>query len=317
MTINEISAKLFSFNNYLIFCHTRPDGDTLGCAFALKMVLEKLGKEANIVCASPIPQKFGIFAESSSVLLPENISDVYDAHVAVDCSTANMIADSYLIFQKNPISFNIDHHISNTRYAAYNYIEDTAACCEILYKIIIASGCEIDNEIANRLLLGISTDTGNFMPNNVTENTLSTAAKLVAAGGDLHKIAYKMFKSQPVERATLFAQIISRMRFYEDGKIAIITIMQKDLRDHSATQDMTEGFIDFPLSVDGVEVAVSLLEYRQNQYKVSLRSKGVVNVNEVAASFGGGGHVLASGCMISGFYEDVKDKLIRIIGFQL
>ena len=93
--------------------------------------------------------------------------------------------------------------------------------------------------------------------------------------------------------------------------------MRKDLAEFGATQDLTEGFIDYPLSVDGVEVAVSILENKDNSYKISLRSKGKVNVNEVAASFGGGGRILASGCMISGFYEDVKDKIIREIGFQL
>ena len=107
------------------------------------------------------------------------------------------------------------------------------------------------------------------------------------------------------------------MRFFSDGKIAIINVTRKDVSDFNATQDMTEGFIDYPLSVNGVEVAVSIMENKDNCYKVSLRSKGRVNVNEVASAFGGGGHILASGCLISGFYEDVKDKLIREIGFQL
>lgn len=317
MTITEFSKKLFSYDSYLLFCHVRPDGDTLGCAFALKTALEKSGKSADIVCASPIPNKFDIFEESKDVLLPENVIGVYDVHVAVDCATENMVGDSYVLFSKNKNTFNLDHHISNTKYAAYNYVEDTAACCELVCAVISAAGVVIDSKIADGLLLGLSTDTGNFMHDNVTANTLSVASKLVAAGGNLHKIAYKMFKSQPVERAKLFSATMTGMRFFEDGKIAIINITNDKLSEFNATRDMTEGFIDFPLSVDGAEVAVSLLESGQNQYKVSLRSKGKVNVNEVAAAFGGGGHVLASGCMICGFYEDVKEKLIREIGFQL
>ena len=228
-----------------------------------------------------------------------------------------MIADAYPLFVKSKNTFNVDHHISNENYAKYNLVIDSAANCENVYNAIIGLHIEIDKTIAERILLGISTDTGNFMHSNVTSKTLEVASKLVACGGDLHKIAYAMFKSQPKARAELFAKVISGMRFFVDGKISIITIMRKDLAEFNATQDLTEGFIDYPLSVDGVEVAVSILENKDNSYKISLRSKGKVNVNEVASAFGGGGHILASGCMISGFYEDVKDKIIREIGFQL
>ncbi|MDY3723943.1 MAG: bifunctional oligoribonuclease/PAP phosphatase NrnA [Candidatus Borkfalkiaceae bacterium] len=317
MTINEITAKLFSYDSYLIFCHARPDGDTLGSAFALKIALENRGKRADIVCESAVPAKFDFMPLSGSVLLPSAVSGSYAAHVAVDCASENMIGEAFSLFSRSKNTFNIDHHLSNSRYAAYNLVGENAACCEIIYDIITLAGVKIDDGAANSLLLGISTDTGNFMHSNVTANTLSVAAKLVELGGDLHNIAYNAYKNQPLCRAKLYAKVMDGMRLFADGKIAVISVFSRQIEEFGASKDMTEGFIDFPLSVSGVEVAVSIMENKENCYKVSLRSKGKVNVNEVAAAFGGGGHVLASGCMISGFYEDVKDKLIREISFQL
>lgn len=317
MTIKEITSKLFKFESYLIFCHARPDGDTLGSAFALKIALESCGKRADIVCESAVPEKFGFMPLAKSVLLPSEVSGDYSAHVAVDCASENMIGEAYSLFSHSKNTFNIDHHLSNTRYAAYNFVGDNAACCEIMYDVITLADVKTGEGIANSLLLGISTDTGNFMHSNVTPNTLSVAAKLVGFGGDLHNIAYNAYKNQPLCRARLYAKVMEGMRLFADGKIAIISVFSKQFDEFGATKDMTEGFIDFPLSVSGVEVAVSIMENKENCYKVSLRSKGKVNVNEVAAAFGGGGHVLASGCMIFGFYEDVKEKLIREISFQL
>ncbi|MBO4262922.1 MAG: bifunctional oligoribonuclease/PAP phosphatase NrnA [Clostridia bacterium] len=313
MTIEEIAREFSAHKSALVFCHVRPDGDTLGAAFALKIAMEKSGRIADIVCESPIPDKYKLVGAASSVLKPSEISKKYEAHIAVDCSVENMMGDAYRFFIRNGNTYNIDHHVSNSGYAKFNYVENRAACCEIMYRFIKCLGIGIDAETANCLLLGISTDTGHFMHSNVDANTLSVAAELVKAGGDVHGIGYKIFKSQPKSRALLFATATSSMRFYLDDKLAIISIFKKDLALAGATSDMTEGFIDFPLSVDGVEVAVSILEHNENQYKISYRSKGKVNVNEVAAVFGGGGHAMASGSMINGFYEDVKNKIIEAV----
>ena len=313
MTLKDIALQLKKHSKILIFCHNRPDGDTLGSGFALKYALERLGKTVDLVCPSVIPNKYdslGILSKSS---LPQDVISTYDCHVAVDCSTEMMVGDAYGLFQSNKTNINVDHHVSNSRYAEFNYVENRASCCEIIYGLILELGVDIDKQIAECALLGIITDTGNFMHSNVDENTLLVASKLVAVGADSHKIAYAMFKSQKLERAKLYAHVINNMRLYEDGKIAIISVFKSDFEKFYATQDMTEGFIDFPLSVDGVEVAVSIMESKENCYKVSFRSKGKINVNEIASDFGGGGHVLASGCVVCGFYEDVKDKIIRAI----
>ena len=317
MTLKDVAAKLKALDSILIFCHTRPDGDTLGGAFALKKSFEAMGKTADVVCDSPIPEKFSYLRFNEEAASVNDKTKSYSAFVAVDCSTEGMLGENYAVFSKKAETFNIDHHVSNTKYAKYNYVEDRAACSEIIYELILLLGAKIDENAANCLLLGISTDTGHFMHSNATSETFSIASKLISLGADAHEIAVKMFKTQSKERALLQADVMSRMKFYEDGKIALIAIMKSDIEKHGATSDLTEGFIDYPLSVSGVEVAVSILESKENCYKISLRSRGKVNVNEIAVSFGGGGHILASGCMIFGFFEDVKDKILRAISLSL
>lgn len=313
MTLKEIATELKKFDSALIFSHARPDGDTLGSAMALKTALINLGMEADVVCASDIPEKYDIFPAFKTIKKPAEINKKYAAHVSVDISVESMFGDSYNLYAKNANLFNIDHHVSNSRYAKYNFVRNNAACCEIIYEFMQCLGAEITSEIADYLILGIITDTGNFMHSNVTENTFFVASKLVAAGARIHDITYRMFKDQTKVRALLFARVISKMRFFLDDKLAIISVLADDFEQTGAKQELTEGFIDFPLSIRGVEVAVSIMESKNNCYKVSFRSKGKVNVNEVASVFGGGGHILASGCMICGFYEDVKDKIIKAV----
>lgn len=316
MTIKDIALELKKHNKILVFTHVRPDGDTLGSAFATKFILEKMGKIADVVVCSEIPEKYTIFDCVKFALTFSQVTDKYDCHLAVDCSTENMIGNSFALFSSCKNTVNVDHHVSNTRYAKHNFVEDRASCCEIIYSLSLALGVELDSNIASLLALGVVTDTGNFMHSNVTENTFSVASKLISNGAKFHDISYAMFKNQKIERAKLYASVIDKMRLFENGKIAIISVFNSDFEKFSATQDMTEGFIDFPLSVEGVEVAVSIMETKLNHYKVSFRSKGKIDVNDVASTFGGGGHVLASGCMISGFYEDVKDKIIRAISIN-
>ncbi|MBQ7643257.1 MAG: bifunctional oligoribonuclease/PAP phosphatase NrnA [Clostridia bacterium] len=317
MKIEEIASEFKKYDSALIFCHTRPDGDTLGSAFALRRLMESAGKRADIVCDDPVPTKYSFIPEAGRVFSPSEVVGQYAAHIALDCSVEGMVGEGYALFKKNRVTFNIDHHISNSRYALYNYVEGLSSCSEIMYDFLKLSGFTLDGEAATCLLLGISTDTGHFMHDNVTAKTLAVASALVAAGGDLHGVGQQMFKRQSASRAKLYAQVMSKMEFYLDGRLAVITINKKDMEDLGVTRDMTEGFIDFPLSVDGVEVAISIMESKDKCFKISYRSKGRVDVNEIASVFGGGGHILASGCMLHGFYEDVKEKLVRTVSLYI
>jgi phosphoesterase RecJ-like protein len=170
-------------------------------------------------------------------------------------------------------------------------------------------GVPFDKLLAEYLLIGLLTDSGNFSHDDVGEETFLLAAKLVKAGADLSGLQYALFKKQSKQRAALYAKVVSGIRYYHDDRFAVVITTQELISSCGAEASMTEGFVDFPLSVDGVEVAAALLEVRKGQYKISLRSKSYVDANKLAGVFGGGGHVRAAGCMLFGELEEVLDKL--------
>ncbi len=316
-TITEIASKIKSLKSALIFSHARPDGDTIGSATALRNALISLGINADLVCDSAIPEKFSFIDGVEYYLTPDKITKEYDGFIAVDCSVPSMFQGAYTLFTKNKNTFNIDHHVSNAKYAKYNYVYDNSSNSENVYELIEALGVDITEEMANSLLLGIVTDTGNFAHSNTTEKTLKCASNLVGKDANLNYIIYKMFKDQTKERAKLYARVISKMSYYLEDQMVVLVVNKSDLEECNASESMTEGFIDFPMSVRGVEVAISLLEVDDKKYKISFRSKGKVNVNEIASLYGGGGHILASGAMLCGYKEDIIDKLVYNVSQRL
>ena len=308
-SLEEIIAKLKEAKRIAVFCHARPDGDALGSGLALTVALENAGKQAFMCCENLPPEKF--FFVTSMRKVRNEVPDVdYDLLVSVDCADVSRIgvfSNLYAKFKKDTI--NIDHHVSNDGFAKLNYVHDCPASCEIMTELLYKGGFEITEEIANLLMIGLVTDTGNFVHQDVSEKTFETAALLRSKGADVNAINYNLFARQTSGRAILYGRVMSKMRFELDGKLAYIVIPEKDMTELGTDKSQTEGFVDFPLTVDGVEVAISLLEFKKGQYKASLRSKGNVNVNAVATSFGGGGHVLASGCMLFGALEEVIERL--------
>jgi phosphoesterase RecJ-like protein len=160
------------------------------------------------------------------------------------------------------------------------------------------------------------TDTGNFKHSNVTANTFNVASELAKRGADFNKIVYNTFTKQSKARAKLFGAVTSKIRYAFQDRFAIITITKKAIEEAGATPDETEGFIDFIMGIDTVEIGASVMEMANNKFKVSLRSKNA-DVNAVASSFGGGGHVHASGCQIQGEYEEVIDRLSFAVSREL
>ena len=176
-------------------------------------------------------------------------------------------------------------------------------------QLIAYLGAPIDKKTAEYLLIGLLTDSGNFSHDDVTEETLSLGAQLVEKGADIRYYHYMLFKRQTKARAALFALVMSGIRYFHEDKFALITISQEQMKKCGADHGMTEGFVDFPLNIDSVEVAASIMEVKYRQYKISLRSKEYADVNKIAGKFGGGGHVRAAGCMLFGELEEVIDKL--------
>lgn len=317
-SLAEVAALLKKCKTAAVCCHVRPDGDAIGSGLALTTALENAGKKAYMLCEQP-PERLCLFPAMGRTYqnMPVDVKEL-DLFIVVDCADALRLGDftAYFTAYKGK-TLNIDHHISNPRFAKCNYVfSDSTATCEIMPEILEAAGFEITKEIADLLALGLLTDSGNFSHADVSAKTFSVAAKLKKNGADFCNIGYEMFTRQTKARALLYARVLSGMRFKLEDKLAFITVAQKDFEETGTDKSHTEGFVDFALSIDGVEVSIALMEVTKNQYKASLRSRKV-NVNAVAERFGGGGHVLASGCMLNGEYEEVIERLTHAVYQQL
>ncbi len=310
-SLEQIAKRIKRAKSVAIFTHMRPDGDAIGGALALSCALDYLGIKNGVYVESDIPANLAFLQGTDTIRkFPK---EEYDLIVALDCSDVQRFGalyDTFVRAKRNKIErINIDHHISNTRFAEYNFVEKCSANCMHVAKLIEYLGAPFDKKTAEYLFVGLITDSGNFSHDDVNEETFTLAAKLCKAGVDVRYFSYNLFKKQTKARAKLHGATMSGMRFFFDDAFALITITKENLQKYGADESMTEGFVDFPLNVDSVEVAASLLEVKYRQYKVSLRSKEYADVNKIAGVYGGGGHVRAAGCMLFGDLEDVIDKL--------
>ena len=309
--MEQIANRIKSAKNVLIVSHMRPDGDACGSALALCYALQNIGVDAEVCIESDIPSN--LFFVDGVKQVTKTPKKEYDLFVAVDCSDEQRLGalseEFYLAKRKKIDTVNIDHHVSNTRFAKYNFVRSCAANCMNVAQLIAYLGAPFDKKTAESLMLGLMTDSGNFSHDDVDEEAFLLAAELVKLGVDVRLFNYNLFKKQSKARAALYARVMSKIRYYHDDKFAVIVISKQAMEECGADQTMTEGFVDFPLNVESVEVAASLMEVKKGQYRISLRSKTYADVNKIAGAYGGGGHVRAAGCMLFGDVEEVLDKL--------
>ncbi|MCL2862389.1 MAG: bifunctional oligoribonuclease/PAP phosphatase NrnA [Firmicutes bacterium] len=296
--------------NILIITHMRADGDCLGSGFALKKYCEKIGKCADIVTEEPTPSRYLFLPDIHELNYRKH--DDYSLVICVDSSDERRLGECFKFLKKAKVSINIDHHKSNTYFADYNFVVgDASSNCEIIFDILNEHG-EIDREIAYYLFIGQSSDTGHFQHRSTTVKTLEVATELLKHDIDLDHIIQSLYRSNTMGQMKLIERAISSMRFYEDNKICLMSILQKDIVECGCTYSDTEQLVDYGMKIGEVQVAVLFSEHDKGGFKVSFRSKSV-DVSEAASVFGGGGHKLASGCIAHGQYEDVKDKILKSV----
>ena len=311
VTLEQIAQRIKKAESVAIFTHMRPDGDAFGSALSLSSALCDLGIKNQVCVETDVPSNLAFLNGIDKV--GKAPSEPFDLLVCVDCSNLQRLgalSDTFLTATRKRVdTINIDHHISNERFADFNFVRECAANCMNMAKLIDCLGAPLTKKTAEYLLVGLLTDSGNFSHDDVGEEAFALATKLVAAGADVRYYHYQLFKKQPKARAALHAQVMSGIRYFLDDRFALITITQDAMKKCGADNGMTEGFVDFPLNVDTVEVAASIMEVEYKKYKISLRSKNYADVNKIAGTFGGGGHIRAAGCMLFGDLEEIIDRL--------
>lgn len=317
-SLTEIAGVLKNVKSALIFTHMRPDGDTIGGAMALSRALSALGVKTEVVNEAPVPEKYTFLSGVADIRTAPSLDA--EALVLVDTSDSarlGALQQYYLSKAKKHVTVNLDHHISNTRYAQYNFVRERSSNCENIAELIRELGAPCDKLTADYLFMGMVTDSGGFSHSDVNGDTFRAAAYCADAGADVQRVTYEVYKKQSRNRAEFFLSVLQRLRFELGGKLAVVIVTQEDIRRFALDQSATEGLVDFGLSVDTVEISVCMLEMKKGQYKVSLRSQGKANVNEMARAYGGGGHVLAAGCMLFGDTEEMIDRLCYAARQQL
>ncbi|HOI75117.1 MAG TPA: bifunctional oligoribonuclease/PAP phosphatase NrnA [Syntrophales bacterium] len=300
--------------SFLVVAHARPDGDSVGSMLALYHMLKTAGKEPLVYSQDAIPENYRFLPGSGEVVFDLPAGRMYDAVFLLDCSELDRVGDRWEEISKAGPLVNIDHHISNDRFTDVFLIDAHASStAELLYRLAVALGWELSKEAADCLYTGILTDTGGFCYGNTGRDSLFAAADLVASGANPQWVSENVYESKPLEKIRLLARAMATMEFQLDGKVGLMVVTLADFAASGALFEHTEGFVDFPRGIRGVQVSVLFTEVADRSYKVSLRSKGRVNIEKVARSFGGGGHMNAAACRLEGELADVVRRVLEEI----
>lgn len=301
MKLSQIAALLMKHDNFEILTHNYPDGDCLGCGYALCRGLRQLGKNARVITTA-MPKNMVFLTEG----LEEQSFDC-EYIVSVDVADEKLLGCNEEKY-RGKINLCIDHHGSNKIEAEYKYIDSTAAAaCEIIYELLRELNVTITRDIANCLYTGISTDTGCFKYTNTTAKTLRITADLLEYGCDSGYINKVMFDTKSKLRIQLEKEIYDTMIYCCDGKCAII-YTTLEMAQRAGDEDL-EGISSIPRQIEGVKMGITIREKENGEYKVSVRTNDDIDACKFCKQFGGGGHIAASGCSLKGTLESVIDTL--------
>ncbi|HPL63628.1 MAG TPA: bifunctional oligoribonuclease/PAP phosphatase NrnA [Syntrophales bacterium] len=301
--------------SFLVTSHVRLDGDAIGSELALCLLLRAIGKEATVYNQDPTPESYLFLPGAGDLIFHKLDADAYyDAVFALDCSELERIGDeSVRIGGISPI-INIDHHISNRTFGNYYAVDPGASSTgELLFRMAEEAGWELSPEIATNLYTAILTDTGSFRYSNTGAGTFSVAGALVERGADPAWIAEQVYDSVPAQKVKLLHRALGTIGFASGGRICSVLVSRRMMEEVQARPEHAENFAEFIRSISGVEVSIFFTEISDRQYKVSFRSKGSFDVEEIAGRFGGGGHRNAAACRLPGAYEEVRHAVMAAV----
>jgi phosphoesterase RecJ-like protein len=296
-----------------ILFHVHPDADAVGSAFALAAFLESQGSPCYCLCADEVPARLSFLTKGlQESVLPASLPDGFERarFISVDTASPSQLGALYALYGDR-VSLMIDHHETGTPYADHLIVPNAAACGEIVYDLIAASGKEASSACSSLLYAAISGDTGGFRFSNVTKETHLRAATLVESGVDVAEISHKLFcvKSFPVLRAERLG--FDKLHLYDKGKVGISAISFEDKQFNKLSDEHLSTIVDVIRSVEGVEIAVLIRQIeKERMFRVSMRANVDFDVAVVCAKFGGGGHRRAAGATLEAKDVEEAERLI-------
>ncbi len=321
----EIIRLISENDNFIITAHETPDGDAIGSECAMSFFLDELGKSSMIINADPMANKYSFLDIDGRVKtvaeaeIPSNLSE-YTLLILDTNDIKNIGEVAGIILPKVKQYFIIDHHESDDEIISNNLIESNASStCEILYDLIREMDVDIKENIANAVYVGIVYDTGSFIYPKTTAKTFHIAYELVRTGVNPNYIYSKIYESNSISALKLQSRVLSSLELFYNQSVAVQTMLKEDLEACSALYEESDTLINIPLKSEAIKVSVFFKENEDGLLRCSMRSKGNIDVAEIAVSYGGGGHKTAAGFKSKYPLDIIKRKVLERLSiyFQL
>ncbi|GKX31745.1 1-pyrroline-5-carboxylate dehydrogenase [Vallitalea longa] len=316
MNLQEIINICGDKKNIIISGHIHPDGDCVGACYALASILHKKGIDVEIAL-DDVPDTYDYLVGSNYLL--KTIKKDIDIFISLDCGDKERLGSNSKLFDEAAVTVNIDHHISNTQFADYNYVSDVSSTCEIIYEILDGSDDTdlLDKDICEALYTGLIYDTGAFKHSNTTRRTHQIAGDIISYGIDFTDITNRLFYYKSYKSLQILGTAIKNTERHINDKLILTTLSTEELEEYDCNKKDTESIVQILNEVTESECAIFIMQVSSDEYKISLRSRNNVDVCAIAREFGGGGHIKASGCTISGNLTSIKERLINVVKRQI
>ena len=309
ITVQQAAAMLKAADNILLLAHQYPDGDTLGCNFALCLALQRLGKQARVLCGDPIPVKYDYMYEG--IPQPDFTPDFV---CSLDVADAKLLGPRVQSEYGERVDLCIDHHSTNTGYAKNTCLDAScAAAAMIVYRLIGELGVTVDTAMATCIFTGIATDTGCFKYANADALAHRIAADCIDLGIPYEMINRVNFDMKSRARIELERLALDGMQFFYDGRVAVMTITNEMVRRSGATENDLEGLPPIPRQIEDVWVGITLRQKADGNYKISARTGTHADASAICALLGGGGHNRAAGCAVEGTVEEARAAILQAV----
>ena len=313
-SLQALIALIEAHQRFLVVGHHGPDGDAIGSTLALGLLLEQLGKDVVFFNQDPVPYNLTFLpgADRVTSALPDDAA--IEVTILLDCAEPARVGPRFPEAGWGETTVVVDHHRTWDPDFADLYVRDihAAATGEIVHKLVKRCGA-LTPEIAHNLYCCVMTDTGSFRYSNTSQETFTIAGELVAAGVDAWFMTSHIYESQPRERVVLLCRVLDTLSVSDDGRLAFLRIERRMIDGIPDGDQLLDGFINYARAIRGVEVATQLREAGPDDWTVSFRSRGGVDVSALAGRFGGGGHHNAAGCRIQGTPAQIEARLTRAL----
>lgn len=309
--LSQVVELIENKQKFGITTHIKPDGDGVGSSLGLCWLLQSLGKSAEVIVHGEVPLAYRSLPGAEKIRDVDAIDDKYDAVFVIECSDLERPGIKGL---DDVFTVNIDHHATSAHFGTINWIDSTASAVgEMIYNLCKAIGGRITREIAECVYMALVTDTGSFHFSNTTDRTLKVASELVKAGVKPAEVSEAVYNNYPWSRIELMRQVLGTVRRDESGKVASMRQTLKMREIAGAVDGDNNGFVNIPLAAREILAVVYMREVGKDEYRVSLRSKGDINVARIAEKFGGGGHRNASGLRVEGNWDEKETELVNAV----